>query len=161
MNNLREFYENRKVGFKNIMGETVIPPIYEFAFPFSDGLASVYLGGYWGAINKIGQTIVPFRYADMGLWRHGLAPVKINGLWGFINKQSEVVIKPKYYDASSFFFDNVYENGLIAVVQKNYSSQDEDSRILINKKGKKVNDGYLFFFVLDSDFDYDKFEACK
>ncbi|MCH9741424.1 MAG: WG repeat-containing protein, partial [Epsilonproteobacteria bacterium] len=68
----------KKFGFMNRKLEVVIPPQFDFAFPFEDGKAIVcngcrqekeergehmrIVGGQWGAIDKQGNVIVPLVY---------------------------------------------------------------------------------------------------
>jgi hypothetical protein len=62
-----------KIGFLNPSLETVIPPVWDFAFPFENGRAIVCRGctlkadgehtsvegGQWGAIDRTGMVVVP------------------------------------------------------------------------------------------------------
>lgn len=65
-----------RIGFVDTSLETVIEPVWDFAFPFEDGLAIVcegcepapasehdehseILGGRWGYINRAGEVVVP------------------------------------------------------------------------------------------------------
>ena len=67
-----------KVGFVNENLSVVIPPQWDFAFPFENGMAVVcnnctsrpvgdghreVVGGRWGAIDAQGQVIIPVVYA--------------------------------------------------------------------------------------------------
>lgn len=68
-----------KVGFINRSLSEVIPPAWDFAFPFADGLAMVcrdcrsrptadgehseMYGGSWGYIDRTGDVVVPVRFA--------------------------------------------------------------------------------------------------
>ena len=54
----------RKWGFINEAGEEVIPPQYEEALRFSDGLAAVN-NGKWGFIDRDGNEIVPLQYDSL------------------------------------------------------------------------------------------------
>lgn len=70
--------ENRKYGFMDKELTIVIPPNYDFAFPFSNSLAMVcnkckrvadgehykLVGGVWGAIDLKGNIIAPLKYDD-------------------------------------------------------------------------------------------------
>jgi hypothetical protein len=50
-----------KAGYMNRLGEVVVEPIYDAAYPFSDGLASVRVGEKWGAIDNKGNLVIePF-----------------------------------------------------------------------------------------------------
>lgn len=51
-----------KWGYINLKGEVVIPPQYDEAYLFSDGIACVMIDGKYGFINKIGETVIPCNY---------------------------------------------------------------------------------------------------
>jgi hypothetical protein len=64
-----------KIGFVNTALEPVVAPVWDFAFPFSNGVAAVcsgcmaaggehqlVTGGKWGYIDKRGKVLVPVRY---------------------------------------------------------------------------------------------------
>ena len=67
---------NNKVGYINKQLDIVISPVYDFAYPFNDGLALVCsgcvdqrikeyssrVGGHWGIINQQGEIVVPISY---------------------------------------------------------------------------------------------------
>lgn len=75
---LARIIKQKKFGFMNQQLEVVIPPQYDFAFPFQDGKAIVcngcrqekeergehtqIVGGQWGVIDKNGTVIVPLIY---------------------------------------------------------------------------------------------------
>jgi hypothetical protein len=71
---------NGKVGFVNENLDEVIPPVWDFAFPFQNGVAvvctgcissggehTVRKGGKWGYIDRTGKIIVPVIYDEATL----------------------------------------------------------------------------------------------
>ncbi len=72
---LTRFEKNHKYGFKNDVGETVIPPKYDDARDFSEGLAAVKMGGRWGYIDARGKLIVPITLYRASPFSEGLALV--------------------------------------------------------------------------------------
>ena len=66
--------------FINYQGETVIPAIFDKAFPFSEGLAAVKMGGSYGYINRSGEQVIPPQFSLASKFSEGLAPV------GFLDK---------------------------------------------------------------------------
>ena len=103
----KRFEKNGKYGFKVAsMGEIIIPLKYDFAAPFSEGLASVKLNGKWGFIDKTGKEVIPLKYDAAGDFSEGLVDVRLNGIlngkFSFIDKTGKEAIPLKYDDAGSF-----------------------------------------------------------
>jgi hypothetical protein len=59
---------------------------YDFASPFSEGLARVELNGKYGFVDREGKEIIPVKYDDAHVFEDGLALVMFNGNWGYIDK---------------------------------------------------------------------------
>lgn len=88
-----------------------IPPIFDDAFPFYDGLSAVRIGddttGMWGFIDETGKFAINPRFDDVIIgFFDGLAAIAINQngrkKYGFINKQGTIVIAPQYEEAHIF-----------------------------------------------------------
>ncbi|WBC17166.1 WG repeat-containing protein [Micromonospora sp. WMMA1998] len=84
-----------------------IPPGYEEARPFRNGLAAVRQNGGWGAVDRTGAVVVPTRYHGLGTsladGRHldgftsdGLAVVELAGRRGVVDRGGRVVVAPAY-----------------------------------------------------------------
>lgn len=85
------------IGFMNKKGEWVIPPTFEKAKGFSNGLAPAYADGKWGYVDIAGEFVIEPQYEDAEIFsKGGLAPVRIDGDWGFINTKGDLVIEAKY-----------------------------------------------------------------
>ena len=78
--------QNDKVGFMDKAGRQVIPPRYNDAQPFSEGLAAVKLGDKYGYIDRSGKMVIPPQFEDAGPFSEGLAPVQpiLTGINGAI-----------------------------------------------------------------------------
>ena len=86
------FNVDGKYGFKlKSSGEIVIPPKYDLAGSFSEGLAAVKLNGKYGFIDKTGKEVIPLKYDGAYSFRKGLAKVKLNGKWIKIDKNGNRV----------------------------------------------------------------------
>ncbi len=73
--------ENSKIGYANLQGKVLVPPQYDAATPFKQGMAFVNIGcntalepnqqfgngGKWGAINRHGALVVPIRYSNLNV----------------------------------------------------------------------------------------------
>ena len=92
-----------KVGFINTSGEFVIPPKYQFAFPFEDGRALVVENGKYGFIDRTGKVVIAPVFKNAHSFSNGLAAVQlVSGNWGYINKDGKVAIDPKFSYALPF-----------------------------------------------------------
>ena len=97
------------VNTKDSLKAVVIPPTYDGAWKFNEGLAAVKLNGKYGYINKLGQEIVPLKYdaytnglAFRESFSEGMAPVRLNEKFGYVNKQGQEITPIKYEYAANF-----------------------------------------------------------
>jgi len=98
--NLARFREDGKIGFFNRSGEVAIQPTFDFAMPFSEGLAAVcngcrevpagehttLEGGQWGYIDPHGALAIPLTYDRAESFSNGRARVNTAGKWLRINR---------------------------------------------------------------------------
>lgn len=119
-----------RAGFINPEGQYVIRPIYQDAFPFSEGRAAVKRLGYWGYIDHNGNQVTGLRYTLALPFTDGLAAVEVGEKWGYINRAGEMVIQPQFSFVGSF------SNGMAAFDER-VSERDWKSGF-INRKGEKV-----------------------
>lgn len=98
-------------GFNDELGRVCIPPIYDFALPFSEGLAVVSIGGKMGIgktgfIAEDGSVAIDFIYDGARSFSEGLAQVELvqNGehKTGYIDHYGRLVIPMDYNFAMSF-----------------------------------------------------------
>ena len=90
---LARYTRQDKFGFFNQAGEIVIPAQFDFAYPFSEGLAAVCTGcrfvsdgehrtvegGKWGYIERQGKMIISIRFESADSFQDGRAQVKLSG----------------------------------------------------------------------------------
>ena len=83
-----------------------IPPIYNQAGQFADGLAWVRIGdaqsGKSAFIDTTGRALTPFRYDSAADFSEGLARVEIGGLYGFVDTEGNEAVACIYSRADSF-----------------------------------------------------------
>ncbi len=111
--NLEKNLEN-KWGFINKNGDFVIPPNYNYAYHFSEGLARV-LGpnDKWGYIDTSDNLIIQFKYSLGSDFSNGFATVKNDAyLEGCIDKTGKEFLPLIYKDV------NIASNGMIIVENK-------------------------------------------
>jgi len=130
----------KKWGFINAKGETVIPFEYDAAdsfFPANQGLAAVKVRGKWGFLNEAGEVVIAPEYgivqgdfAENGLsWVVSRDKKKGYDGYGYINRHGEMVIPACYATAESFTADG------LARVQ---TGDDDCYWGIIDEKGKFV-----------------------
>ena len=91
-----------KVGFINLEGKFVIPPIFESAQDFEEGLAAVRVNGRWGFIDRTGALVIPPQFEQAQSFREGLAGVKVNGNWGFTDPSGALRIPARFENVEPF-----------------------------------------------------------
>lgn len=75
-------------GYCDVSKSIVIPIQYEWAEPFSEGLAAVKKNGHFGFINKRGETVIDFKYDYAKTFQSGLAQVRNSkGVLIWINRK--------------------------------------------------------------------------
>jgi hypothetical protein len=71
--------QDKRWGFVNHSGDFVIPPQFDWASSFSEGLAPVLVENKYGFIDETGAVVIEPRYTDFGKFSEGLARVKVGG----------------------------------------------------------------------------------
>ena len=128
-------------GFKDANNKIVIPPQFEAAYGFSEGLAMVLnADNKYGFIDETGKIIIEPQYevcgsGGNGFFKEGLAIVATSseeagrGKCGVIDKEGNWVVKPTFKHVAP------YSEGLAAVWIKD---NDSDKWGFIDKKGNMV-----------------------
>ena len=91
-----------KYGYKDLHGEVVITPKYDFAWSFNEGMSPMKLNGKYGYVNDRGVEVVPPTYDNALKFSDGLAVVKVGDKFGFIDKTGKLVV-PAIYDRADIF----------------------------------------------------------
>ena len=95
-------------GYLDKTRKMAIPPQYESAGEFHDGLAPVRVKGKWGFIDQTGKMVIPPQFASPRLaeghsqFQDGLAWVETYSKWGYIDKAGNMVIPPQFDGADGF-----------------------------------------------------------
>ena len=123
--NIREFSEglavigvrvantNGRWGFIDESGRVAIEPKFQYAFPFSEGLAGVLVTpsentiGQLGYIDRTGRMVIKPQFSGSAgsdpSFSEGLAAVQTqSGKWGYIDKTGAFVVQPKFDFAKRF-----------------------------------------------------------
>ena len=131
--------QNYLYGYINSKGEEIIPPQFELAGDFSEGLAAVGDENKMGYIDINGNCVIEQIYDDAGEFSEGLAPVLKNDKWGYIDNDGNTVIAHQF-DTAFMFSGGVAEVSI------------DDKYGFIDKTGKAVVP--LKYDYADSQFPY-------
>ncbi|MGO4350242.1 WG repeat-containing protein [Paenibacillus sp. MCAF9] len=89
-------------GYIDREGNQVIPPIYEYATSFKDGIAAVFQNNKTKFISKSGETLLDTDYFGVKNFSCGRALFQSNGKFGYLDIHGKVVIPPKFEHAYDF-----------------------------------------------------------
>jgi WG containing repeat len=95
----------RRWGFISATG-IVIPPQFNDACWFSEGLAEVKVGDKWGFINSVGEMVIPTQFDCTEKFSEGLASVRVGHQWGAIDPTGNLVI-PLQFDLLCMFSEGL------------------------------------------------------
>jgi hypothetical protein len=125
----------RRYGYIDTAGIEVIPPVYEDARRFRQGLAAVKWNGKWGFIDNKGTVVIPFQYDKANdFWGKGhdiynqslshdedVAQVEVNDKWIWINRTGAQVTAPRKFEKTGSDFASLVvrdEDGLYGVIEE-------------------------------------------
>lgn len=83
-----------RYGFVRPNGDTLVPPIYQQAWYFKDGLARIRADGKWGFIDSTGAVAIPPRFDRAWDFEYGLALVEVDGKRGYVDAEGRYVWEP-------------------------------------------------------------------
>ena len=84
------------IGFIDKTGKEIIPPKYDFASDFRNGLAFVILEENEGFIDTEGNEIIPVIYEEARWFFDTMYKVKLNGKWGVLDPTGKEISSLKY-----------------------------------------------------------------
>lgn len=135
--------------------ECTVPPIYEEARLFHDGLAAVLRFGYWGFIDENGDTVIECIYDEANDFYSGVTAVLLKDLkgngsmirkWSIINKEDESL--------SGFIYEEItdYHDGFALAI---YDFKPGKNLIILNVKGQSISDRRLTDYRSSTQMGYD------
>jgi hypothetical protein len=103
------FHDNRAVvgmegqkGYVSRAGTVAIPPMFDDAFPFGEGLAAVVREGRAGYIDTAGRMVIAPRFESAERFEAGVARVWVAGKIGLIDRSGALVARAQYDEIGSF-----------------------------------------------------------
>lgn len=109
---LFRIFENQRVGFMNIRGKIVIPPVFDMAGYFTEGLAPASQGKKWGYVDRRGVFVITPKWEGAGNFVSGVACVKLRvervpnlprenswrdkEIWTLIDRQGQRIIDDEF-----------------------------------------------------------------
>jgi hypothetical protein len=110
------FHDNRalviafgKKGYVARAGTIAVPPMFDDASPFSEGLAPVIRGGQTGYVDTTGRMVIRPRSWTAERFHRGRAVVLVGGKYGYIDRSGAYVAEPQFDDARAFTTDDQAE----------------------------------------------------
>lgn len=91
-----------KFGYINKGGEMIIPPQFERALGFVEGLGRVGIGDKQGYIDETGKFAIPLKFDEAHPFSEGLAGARIGERFGFIDKSGAFAVPPRYEQVEHF-----------------------------------------------------------
>ncbi len=102
-----------KQGYINLLGEEVIPPIYDKLEEFNTNSILAHLDGKVGLFESNGKLIIPFTYDDISLnlcdMNSQTFKIRLNNKFGWVDNKGTEILAPIYETAECF------RNGLFTV----------------------------------------------
>ena len=139
-------------GYISTSGAIVIKGQYDWANPFTNGIARVgmmtgkphrlengtpVVDQKVGFIDRSGKLITPLKFDRASDFSDGMAQVKLGDKWGYINQTGELVIGPQYEETGAFKdgLARVKANGLWGYI-------DKSGKITISPQFERADDFY-------------------
>lgn len=104
---------NNREGFIDKTGKILIPPVYQFARRFTEGLAAVKKNNLWGFIDTTGKLVIPHRFSQVRAFSYGLSIVEEGGKSKLIDREGKIQCIVDYPEVELFSSQliGVRENG--------------------------------------------------
>lgn len=122
---------DKKYGYLDAKGEWIVPPLYDTAEDFSEGVAAVSQNGKYGYIDLSGNIKIPLQYDGALPFSEGLAAVKENDRWHFIRSNGEDAFPGEYIKLpASAYKSLVFHEGICNVITEWWNYIDSQGNVL-------------------------------
>lgn len=122
------------IGFIDTSGKYVIPPVYDAAMPFREGLSVVIKNDSAFFVNKENENVFKAFYTEAFPFINGIAPVNTEEQWFLINRQGQKAAGP--FEDLSEQSENIY------IIKQNsrYGAIDIYGNYIIQPQFDKMGD---------------------
>lgn len=133
------FVKGKRWGFVNAQRDIVVPCMYDYVYPFSEGLALVELERKFGYINAQGKTVIPLKYDKAQPFSNGRTKVEVifgkrtDGQFkaGYVDKTGKEIIPLQYLGLTN------YRDSLAIIWDGNYNGYiDYSGKVVIKPQYK-------------------------
>ncbi len=137
-----------KWGFIDKTGKFKIAAQYDYALPFSEGLAAVGRGKHsygrkWGFIDKAGKLVIPIRFSSVSSFSKGVSIVKakVDGRerYGLIDRAGRYIVRPRFegiggnhMGGGDWSFPDLSCGLIPVIVQRKWGYIDLKGRFVVN-----------------------------
>ncbi|MBM4092304.1 MAG: WG repeat-containing protein [Planctomycetes bacterium] len=104
--------DGNQLGFVDENARWAIPPQFQFAESFRDGLALVIQGGLFGFIDKTGGWVIRPQYEMASAFRHGIAAAQLGDRCGVIDRAGAWVIEPCFLALGDSYDFKWFQGGI-------------------------------------------------
>lgn len=130
----------KKIGFMNSRGKTIINPKYTLASDFYNGYANIIKDSIYGYINKKGEETLFPQYDQTYFYYSNTGIAKKNGKYGLIDRSGNPLSDFSYIMINLFGFDH-----FSGVLSKDKTQLlNEDAKIVFNQDFKFDIKSYYF-----------------
>lgn len=102
--------KDAKAGFVDKYWRLVIPPVYDFVFPFNGGQALAKKDGQWFFINRSGKRVADFPYVEVidANKDYSIVGIRANGKYSLVDKSGKLLKALPYESASKQFDEGLW-----------------------------------------------------
>ncbi|OHD53420.1 MAG: hypothetical protein A2014_04025 [Spirochaetes bacterium GWF1_49_6] len=154
---LLPIWVNGKWGFIDNTGKIIVAPMYDFAFPSSDGMNMVKEGAKFGYVNIEGKAIISPKFTEAYPFTGGIARIKMKDFYAYINKVGQIIASADFEEAYDLIdglarvklngkYGYINSFGEVAIQPKFANAGDFHQGYAMVKFAKTVTNKSVFYF---------------
>jgi hypothetical protein len=131
------------VGAVNHHGDTVIPFVFDYLYPFNNRYLEAVKQDRYGVLSITGQEIIPCKYEAIWASNKGFFAVKQGGRWGVVDSLNNIVIPFRYNTQHVWFLDKTDLIEMGGLFFNNGMDRDDPEKCqLMNRNGEILVKSY-------------------